>query len=348
MGGQTLVVVDIGVADLNAVLVDAFQDDVVAASGPVALDLRGHDHIAVLQSLLGLVGLVGLLFQIEAQHRGLILEDHGVGAVAVAVFAVAGAEGGRCQLRIRHIGGEHGKACDAAAMGAELIIAIHGVAEVLLQIDGNLRVALMGDVLVEHTVIGEGSGFRCQRNGGICNPDGVFVQTLLHEVAELLLLGALLCLNLSLGVDPGNVEHMDAAAVANDGGISCLTLWVKAPCVQLRGELPLLHLVVEAALFVGGLLFGFGVGNLCKAALAAAEARLPGVQLALCIPEAVGPALLAGGVLRQQKDVAKVHIAFSGGGGFGFLLRRLQIVAHGGQVHIGVVVVCGGLEHGSL
>ena len=141
---------------------------------------------------------------------------------------------------------------------------------------------------------------------------------------------------------------MDAPAVANDGSISCLTLWVKAPCVQLRGELPLMHPVVEAALFVGGLLLGFGVGNLCKAALAAAEACLPGVQLALCIPVAVGPALLAGGVLRQQKDVAKVHIAFSGGGGFGFLLRRFQIVAHGGQVHIGVVVVCGGLEHGSL
>ena len=178
MGGQTLVVVDIGVADLDAVLIDAFQYNVVAASGPVALRLGGHHNVAVLQGLLGFVGLEGLLLQIEAQHRGLILEDHGVGAVAVAVSAVAGAEGWGCQLRIRHIGGEHGKACDAATMGAELIIAIHGVAEVLLQIDGNLRVALMGDVLVEHTVIGEGGGFRCQRNGGICNPDGVFVQTL--------------------------------------------------------------------------------------------------------------------------------------------------------------------------
>ena len=158
VGGQTLVVIDIGVPDLHAVFINAFQHNIVTAPCPVALGLRGNNNVTIFQGLLGFLGIKGLLFQIKTQHRGLVPEHRAICAVAVTVFAVAGTKSGGRQLRIRHVGGEHGQAGNAAAVGAELVVAVHGFAEILLQIDGNLRVPLVGNVGVQNGIVCSGLG----------------------------------------------------------------------------------------------------------------------------------------------------------------------------------------------
>ena len=102
------------------------------APGPVALGLDADHHIALLHGLLGLHGLVGLLPQIEAQLRRCRGEQASVGAVLVAVAAVARAHLRGRQLRVGHVGRQHGHGGNAAAVGRDLIPAVHGGGVVLL------------------------------------------------------------------------------------------------------------------------------------------------------------------------------------------------------------------------
>ena len=134
---------------------------------------------------------------------------------------------------------------------------------------------------------------------------------------------------------------MDAAVCLDDGGISGSPLRIKAPVVQLLGQLSLMELVVEAALFAGSLFPGLIVGKLGKAALTAAEAGFPGGQQSFRSAFAIRPAAFTGRILGLQKHMTDIHIGFAAcpGRGCQFFLRRLQIVAHGGQIHIGKIDV---------
>ena len=132
---------------------------------------------------------------------------------------------------------------------------------------------------------------------------------------------------------------MNALLVAQNGGVSCLTLRVKAPRRQILGQLPLSDSVIFATQLDGGLLLGVCVGHFRKATLAGSEAAFPGGQQFLRFLLPVVPALFIGGILWLQQNVADVHPG--GGGVIGNCLLgvlRQQIIPHGGEIHIAEII----------
>ena len=132
VGRYTAVIVNIGVPDLDTLLVDLFYHDVVPLRGPVAFHLTGNQGISILQGGQGHVRVEDLVPEIVAHIGGFSAEDRVIRSPVAAIGAVALTQNGRSQLRIRHVAGEHGEAGNAAAIGPQGIVAVAGDAVVLL------------------------------------------------------------------------------------------------------------------------------------------------------------------------------------------------------------------------
>ena len=109
-----------------------FQHQIMAAAGPVALVLAYHRRISLLHIFPGLPPVISFLKQVKSQLGGCVLKQACGGAVGSAVPAVPGSHFRRCQFVIRHVAGEHGQGSNAAAVGGQLVIPVHGTKIILL------------------------------------------------------------------------------------------------------------------------------------------------------------------------------------------------------------------------
>ena len=177
MAFQLSVIVNVGVPYLNHIVVEhLFQQQIVSASRPVALGLDADHHIALPHGVSGFPPLEGLFLQVKAHLRRGDDEQTAVGAVIVAVAAVAAAHLRRRQLGVGHIGRQHGHGGDAAAVGDDPVRAVHGGGVILLEIELGFRVALVPNVGIEQVRGSHRGGLRrgAQRNGAVVDLGGVF------------------------------------------------------------------------------------------------------------------------------------------------------------------------------
>ena len=250
VSGNALVVVNIGIPDLNTVLIQFFYDNVVAGFGPIPLLLAGDKNVTILQSLIGNIRVENLIPQ-EITHGGrFIAKNHIVRAPVAAIAAVTVTHNGRSQFGIRHIAGKHGKRGDAAAIGAQRIISVTVFSVILLKIQGNLRETLMGDIRVKNIIvaqrIGSCGGF-CQDNVRIGNGHGVLIPAGFHKPIQSfpghIIPGELIAFRAAAGV----VENMNAQTGAHNAGVALRSFRGENPTVQFGKERTLRHMPIKTA-----------------------------------------------------------------------------------------------------
>ena len=148
--------------------------------------------------------------------------------------------------------------------------------------------------------------------------------------------------------------------------------FVKAPGIQLRGQLPLLHCHIAAAVHLRAGILGAILGYLGKPGLrhiglgelgvpGAADSLLPGIHHGTGGDPGPIPGILRGRhravrgnfcAVRYQENVADIYGLFSGSDlrgvglvpGFNFLVSGFQVVAQLGKIHIGPVGKLGGIQ----
>ena len=231
-------------------------------------------------------------------------------------------------------------------MGGQAIVAVGRFAVVLLKIDRHLREPLMGHIGVQKVADGDIAICGGKANIPIVHGHGTGFSCRVNEGLLLVLFPGLLCLRLAFRPGGSKVEDVNTILAGDNGGVSRLSLSIKAPAVHLLGKLTGLYIVQRAAGGCGSLVLGFIVGH-------GAEVCFVPVPLGFCLGKELFRSHLA--VLhglpflgRQEKlpDVHSLFAAVISSYRFlsvfialsGLLLGgRFQVVGQFRKVHIGPI-----------